>query len=163
MERAIITRPEIKCIGIQVSTSYEQELDKMKGNIFPCVQKYFHQSLFENIPNRANPGTTICAYSDYESDYQGAYTYFIGEEVDSYDSPIPEGMMKFIIPEQRYVKFTTSPNPMPDVIVNAWKEIWKMSPQDMGGKRAYQTDFEVYDERASDHQNIVLDLFVGII
>lgn len=109
MKRSIISRPEIKCIGIQVSTSYEKELDKMKGNIFPCVQKYFHQSLFENIPHRTHPGTTICAYSDYESDYQGAYTYFIGEEVDSYDSPIPEGMIKFIIPKQRYIKFTTSP------------------------------------------------------
>ncbi len=51
---------------------------------------------------------------------------------------------------------------MPDVIVNAWKKIWEMSPKDLGGKRSYQTDFEIYDERAADHQNIVLDLYISI-
>lgn len=49
-----------------------------------------------------------------------------------------------------------------DVIVNAWKGIWCMTPKDLGGERCYQTDFEIYDERASDHQKIVLDVYVGI-
>lgn len=31
-----------------------------------------------------------------------------------------------------------------------------MSSADLGSKRNYQTDFEIYDERAADHQNIVL-------
>lgn len=51
---------------------------------------------------------------------------------------------------------------MPDVIVNAWKEIWKMPSKQLGGHRSYKTDFEIYDERASDHQNIILDLYIGI-
>jgi predicted transcriptional regulator YdeE len=51
---------------------------------------------------------------------------------------------------------------MPDVIVNAWKEIWEMSSKQLGGHRAYKTDFEIYDESAVDHQNIVLDLYIGI-
>ena len=37
-----------------------------------------------------------------------------------------------------------------------------MSPRELGGKRKYETDFEIYDERATDHQNIVLDLYIGI-
>jgi hypothetical protein len=59
---------------------------------------------------------------------------------------------KLIIPKQEYAKFTTKPAHMPDVIVNAWQGIWKMTPEKLGGKRSYQTDFEIYDERASDHQ-----------
>jgi predicted transcriptional regulator YdeE len=51
---------------------------------------------------------------------------------------------------------------MPDVIVNAWKEIWEMSSKQLCGDRSYKTDFEIYDERAADHQNIVLDLYIGI-
>jgi predicted transcriptional regulator YdeE len=133
----------------------------MKGNIFPLVLKYYHQALYEKIPNRIKPGTTFCAYTDYTSDFKGAYTYFIGEEVTSFDD-IPEGFVKVTIPEQSYAKFTTAPGPMPDVIVNAWQEIWEISPKQLGGKRSYHTDFEVYDERAADHQNIVLDLYVGI-
>jgi hypothetical protein len=53
----------------------------MKGNIFPYVRRYFHEMLLEKIPNHAKPGTTLCAYTSYESDHRGAYTYFIGEEI----------------------------------------------------------------------------------
>lgn len=163
MQKTLITKPEIKLVGISVRTSYQQELDKMQGNIFPCVRQYFHELLFEKIPKREKPGTTFCAYTDYENNYKGAYTYFIGEEVASYDSILPDGFRTLTIPAQDYVKFTTKPAPMPDVIVNAWNEIWRMSPIELGGKRCYQTDFEIYDDRAADHQKIVLDVYVGII
>lgn len=162
MQRTSLTLPEIKLVGICVRTSYDLELDKMKGHIFPCIQQYFHGALFEKIPNRKKPGTTFCAYTDYDTDYKGAYTYFIGEEISSLDAPLPEGFKELVIPKQQYVKFTTPPAPMPDVIVNAWKEIWEMSPKELGGKRRYDTDFEIYDERAADHQNIVLDVYIGI-
>lgn len=162
MQKTLIEKSEIKLVGISVRTSYDREIDKIKGNIFPCVQRYFHGSLFKKISNRAKPGTTYCAYTDYKSDYKGAYTYFIGEEVTSFDNNLSEEFEKLVIPKQKYAMFTTAPAPMPDVIVNAWNEVWKMSSKQLGGDRCYQTDFEVYDERAVDHQNIILDLFVGI-
>jgi len=162
MQKTTIKKSEIKLVGISVRTSYKQELDKMKGNIFPCVKRYYHEIHIEKIPNRKKPGTTFCVYTQYDSDYKGAYTYFLGEEVTAFNSSLPEGFQKLTIPKQQYVKFTTGPAPMPDVIVNAWKEIWKMTPEDLGGKRCYDTDFEIYDERASDHQNIILDIYVGI-
>lgn len=162
MQQTATEKQAIALVGICVRTSYLQELDAMQGNIFPCVQRYFHGALFEKIPNRINPGTTYCAYTDYESDYTGAYTYFIGEEVGSFESPLPEGFHRLNIPPQHYAKFTTKPAPMPDVVKNAWKAIWEMSPQALGGLRSYQTDFEMYDDRARDHQNIVLDIYVGV-
>jgi len=163
MEKTVIKLPEIKLVGISVRTSYQQERDKIKGNIFPCIQRYFHELLCERIANRTKPGTTFCAYTDYDSDYKGAYTYFIGEEVSSFDLSLEEKeLQKLIIPAQQYVKFTNGPAPMPDVVVKAWKKIWKMTPKEMGGRRNYKTDFEIYDERASDHQNIVLDLYIGL-
>lgn len=161
MHKEILAVPEIKLVGICVRTSNERERDKMKGNIFPCVQKYFHQGLAEKISNRKRPGTTFCAYTGYETDHNGEYTYFIGEEVSELNN-VPEGFQQLVVPKQQYAKFTTTPAPMPDVIVNAWKEIWEMSPKQLGGHRSYETDFEVYDERAADHQNIVLDLNIGI-
>ena len=82
--------------------------------------------------------------------------------MSSYDACLPEGFQTLHIPRQHYAKFTTNPAPLPDVIVNAWKAIWEMSPRELGGKRKYETDFEIYDERATDHQNIVLDLYIGI-
>lgn len=161
MKKTSLSKPDINLVGISVRTSYNNELDKMKGNIFPCVQRYFHGALFDKIPNRKKPGTTFCVYTDYESDHKGSYTYFIGEEVESFDTLL-EGFQRLTIPAQEYVKFTTPPAPLPDVIVKAWNKIWEMSPKEFGGKRAYRADFEIYDERASDHKNIVLDIYVGI-
>lgn len=162
MQQTLIALPEIRLVGISARTSYNQELDKMKGNIFPCVRRYFHGALCEKIPNRKKPGTTFCVYTDYESDHQGAYTYFIGEEVSSFDASLPEGFERLTIPEQQYAKFTTSPAPMPEVVEDTWKKIWEMTPSELGGRRCYDTDFEIYDERAADHQRIVLDAYVGI-
>lgn len=162
MQQIIVKLPQIQLVGIQVRTSYQKELDRSQSNIGPCVQHYFHQALFEKIPYRKKPGTTICAYTDYQDEYRGAYTYFIGEEVSSIDDSLSSELQVLVIPPQRYAKFTTSPGPMPDVIVNAWKEIWALSPQQLGGKRGYLTDFELYDERAAQHDKVVLDLFVGL-
>jgi predicted transcriptional regulator YdeE len=51
---------------------------------------------------------------------------------------------------------------MPNVVENAWREIWEKTPEELGGTRSYRTDFEVYDERAANHHNVVLDIYVGI-
>jgi predicted transcriptional regulator YdeE len=66
------------------------------------------------------------------------------------------------IPAQTYTKFTNGPGPMPGVIRDAWFTIWDMSEEELGGARAYLTDFEIYDERAADHSQIVLDVCIGI-
>lgn len=161
MQQTWIERPEIKLIGISVRTTNAKEADSLNGNIFPIIRRYFHEAVFNTIPNRTKPGTTFCAYSDYENGVDGEYTYYIGEEVESFDG-LPAGLNQLTIPAQRYAKFTTKPAPMPEVIRDAWYKVWVMSDEQMGGKRNFATDFEIYDERAADHQNIVLDLCIGI-
>ena len=160
MKKQTITLPELKLIGISIRTNNETEINPLTGKILGCVQRYFHQALYEKIAHRKKPGTTLCVYTDYESDHTGDYTYFIGEEVDSFDGCPPDFAMK-IIPAQSYVKFTNGPGPMPEVVREPWFKIWQMNDHDFGGKRRYLADFELYDERASDHQNIVLDIFIG--
>ena len=159
---AILEKPEILLVGMCVRTNNKQEVNKMDGKIFPLVRKYFQEGLAEKISQRKNPGTTFCAYTDYESDEHGDYTYFIGEEVTGFDEHLPEGFQTLTTPAQTYAKFTTNPDPMPDVLLKAWNTVWTISQQDLGGKRTYVTDFELYDERAKDHQNIVLDLYIAI-
>lgn len=161
MERKHEKLPLKKLIGIQVRTNNNNEADSLNGKIFPIVKRFYHDKLFERIPNRIKAGTVFCAYTDYESDHNGNYTYFIGEEVDV-STEAPEGFTAIFIPAQSYIKFTTGPAPMPDVIRNAWSKIWTMTEDDLGGKRNYVADFEVYDERSSDHQNIVMDIYIGI-
>lgn len=120
MQKEMITLPEIKLVGITVRTNNKLEADNATGNIFPCVQKYFYQGLAEQIANRKKPGTTFCAYTDYETDHNGDYTYFIGEEVSDFQTELPQGFEKLTIPKQTYANFTTNPAPMPNVTLNAW-------------------------------------------
>ena len=160
MKKIQIQLPEIRLVGTTVRTNNQNELNGT-GKIGPCVQQYFQQQLFEKIPRRKNPGKTFCAYTDYESDHRGDYTFFIGEEIEV-DASAPEGLEKLAIPSQTYAKFTTEQGSLPAVVVNAWQKIWAMSIQDFGGTRRYHTDFELYDERASNPQNAIADIYIGI-
>jgi predicted transcriptional regulator YdeE len=159
MQKVLISKPKIYLVGLSVRTSNAQEIDKLNGKMFPMVRRYFHEPVAEKIQNRVKPGTTFCVYTDYENKEEGEYTYFIGEEVSSFDF-VPEGLKTLTIPALSYAKFTTPPAPMPAVIMDAWQEI--RADVDLSGKRSYQADFEIYDERSSDHQNIVMDLYISI-
>lgn len=168
MEKIIVEYPEKKLVGIvSERTNNAAEAGSYDGKIFPVVKKYFHSGLAEKIVHRTKPGTTYCAFTEYdaaythENNYKGDYIYFIGEEVTSFDD-LPEGFVTLTIPAQTYVKFTNGPGAMPNVLMDVWKKIWSSTQEELGGKRTYKVDFEIYDERANDHQNIVLDVFVGI-
>lgn len=163
MQKTTTTLPEMKLVGISARTNNDNmfEMNPVNNIIAATVQKYFHGSLPEKIHNRKKPGVTYCVYTNYESDFTGDYTYFIGEEVDSFDN-LPEGFETLIIPVQHYAKFTTDSGPMPAVCISAWQKIWTMTPAEFGNERGYIADFEVYDERALDHQNVVLDIYIGL-
>lgn len=161
MKKTTYQLPEIKLVGITCRTNNRDEANPSKAKIGAIVQKYMQQALSQNIKSRINPGTTFSVYTNYESDFTGDYTYFIGEEVTSFDE-ISEGFETLVIPPQSYANFTNEAGLMPDVCIGMWQKIWKMNEHDLGGKRAYVADFEVYDERALDPQNTVLDIYIGI-
>lgn len=163
MQKTMTLLAEIKLVGITARTNNAHifEGDPSTNIIAATVQKYFYNGLAERINGRKNPGTTFCAYTNYESDVNGDYTYFIGEEVTSFDEVDKEFEM-LTIPIQNYAKFTNKPGPMPAVCIDMWQNIWKMSALDLGGKRAYIADFEVYDQRSTDHNNVILDIYIGI-
>lgn len=153
----------IKLVGITARANNDSifKQDVTVNKVAETVYKYFHNAIAEKISNREKPGVTYCVYTDYESDYKGEYTYFIGEQVSSFEG-IDNELSSLTIPAQSYIKFTNHAGPMPDVCVDLWKNIWEMSDRQLGGGRAYIADFEVYDERAYDHQNVELDIYIGI-
>ena len=161
MQKTVTELPEIKLLGILCRTNNTAEMNISSAKIAPTIQKYFRQAVGEEIPNRKNPGTTYCVYTDYESDFTGDYTYFIGEEVKFVGDSM-EGFSSIIIPAQNYAKFTSKPGIMPEVCIDMWQNIWEMKSGELGGKRAYLADFEVYDKRALDPSKTVLDIYVGV-
>ncbi len=161
MQKSITKLPEIKLIGITTRTNLANEMNRTSAKIGPTAQEYFHEKLAAEIPHRKMPGTTYSVYTEYESDFTGSYTYFIGEEVTLFDG-VPKNFKTLTIKPQTYVKFTTEPGPMPTVVIEAWKKIWGMGAEELGGNRNYIADFEIYDERAADPQKVVLDIYIGI-
>ena len=161
MQNTMTEKSEIKLVGITARTNNANEADPSTAKITTTVQKYFHTDLPSKITNRKTPNTTYCVYTDYESDLNGDYTYFIGEEVTSFER-IPETLETLTIPAQKYVKITNGPDKMPEICIQTWHSIWEMTEAELGGERAYIADFEVYDERAQDHSNVILDIYIGI-
>ncbi len=161
MQKQMIKLQTIQLVGITARTNNANEMNPETGKIPAMIQKYFHGGLSEKILNRKNPGTTFCAYTNYESDVTGDYTYFIGEEVTSIEE-IPDGFKTLTIPAQNYAKFTNKPGPMPAVCIGMWQNIWAMKPSDLGNGRSYIADFEVYDNRSADQNNAVLDIYIGL-
>lgn len=163
MKKIMTQLPEIMLVGITARTNNTDlfKSDPSTNIVAKTVQKYFHEGLSKNIKCKKNSGKTYCVYTNYESDFTGDFTYFIGEEVPSFDG-VDDGFETITIPAQYYAKFTNQPGPMPTVCIDMWKKIWGMNASELGGKRAYIADFEIYDERSVDHQNVTLDIYIGI-
>lgn len=162
MKQTSCTLPERTLIGIKTRTRPTYELSSATSNILKTLKTYFGTNVANTIPNRLTPSATYCVYTEYESNEQGEYTYFVGEEVSSEDCLIPSSLSKLIIPASSYAKFECGPGKMPDICRAAWLKIWQLPAKDLGGKRTYKADFEVYDERAQDPTHTTFDLYVGL-
>lgn len=161
MKKEQISKDDIKLLGLSVRTNNKNEINPEMSKIGKLANRFMTEVVASRIQDQKNPGVIFSVYTDYDSDEQGEYTYFIGEEVSSFENA-PADLQKLTIASAKYQKFTTPFGKMPEVVINAWQKIWKMSSDDFGGNRAYQADFEVYDERASDPANTSLDIYIGV-
>lgn len=161
MKKIIEELPEIKLVGIAARTSNALEFDPKTAQIGKIMQRFFEENLMNKILYKKDPNKVFAVYTDYESDENGAYTYFLGVEVTTIENQ-EDIFQTIVIPNQTYTKFISNSGKMPEVVINMWQNIWKMSAEDFGGSRAYIADFEVYDERSSDLNNAVVDVFIGI-
>ena len=155
-----IAKP-IKLMGLTERTSNTNEFNPKTAIIGTVIGRYWQQNWATKIPHQMQSGVTLASYADYASDFNGPYNYFYGAEVSTI-TDIPEGLASLIIPAGKYLKLTTNAGAMPEIVINAWQQIWKMSEADLGGQRTYKADFEIYDKRASDVKNATVDIYIGI-
>lgn len=162
MKRELVSKPEIKLMGLSVRTNNQNEMNPLTSKIKGLVEKYYRENVADQIPQRKHPGVTLLAYTNYDSDEFGNYTCYIGEETLTLET-VPEGLQTLTIPKSHYQKFTTPAGIMPEVVISAWQKIWQMTAAELGGKRAFSVDFEVYDQRAKDANNAIIDIFINIL
>jgi predicted transcriptional regulator YdeE len=121
------------------------------GNLW---QQFLNDNYADKIPGKLSE-EILAVYHQYEGDHTQPFSYFIGCKVKD-GAEVPPGLQRLIIPAATYEKIT-SKGQMPDCIAASWRNIWKS-----GIPRAYETDFEVYDERSSDWSNAEVDIFLSI-
>jgi predicted transcriptional regulator YdeE len=150
---------EFYVVGIAARTTNAREMGG-QGVIAKQWDRLFSDGVLQNISGRED-GTIYAVYTDYVSDHTGEYTFLLGAKVAN-PGEIPEGMVAKRIPAAKYAVVASERGPVAQVVVGAWQRVWTASPQELGGERAYRTDFEVYDERARDPQNSQVDVYVGL-
>ena len=94
-------------------------------------------------------------YFEYDGDHSQPFSYFIGCRVNP-QTETPEGMDRLSIPTASYHRLIAK-GPMPDCLVKAWKNIWNTNHN-----RAYDYDFEVYDERSRDWSHAEVEIFLSV-
>ncbi len=156
----IVHEEAFSIIGIEARTSGEQEMYG-DGLVAGLWQKFYQEHILEKIPNKADQNI-YAVYTDYSRDRMGGYTVVIGARVKD-KTQAPEGMLLKAVPAGQYAVLTSEKGPAATVIPAAWQRVWALEDKDeLGGKRAYRADYEVYGSVAVDPQSVQADLYVGL-
>ncbi len=156
----VVHQDEISIVGIEMRTSGENEMSG-DGVIGGMWQKFSQDHILDKIPNKADQNV-YALYTDYAKGRMGEYSVVIGAKVKD-KSQVPAGMVAKTIPAGQYAVLTSEKGPGSTVIPTAWQKVAALEDKDLlGGKRAYKADFEVYDEHATDPQNLQANLYVGL-
>lgn len=154
-----VQRQAFTVVGIAARTSNAKEKTP-EGLIGKQWERLMRQGLLAEIPNKAD-GNIVAVYTEYASDKDGEYTYVLGACVTNAES-IPAGMVAKKVPAGRYAVFTSEKGPVQKVVVEMWQRVWATPQRALGGDRTYKADFEVYDQRAQNPADAVVDLYVGV-
>ena len=159
MNPKIVEKAGFTVIGISARTSNAKEVSD-EGVIGKMWARLFQEGVLAKVPNKADQNI-VAVYTEYASDHNGEYTYVLGARVNS-DTEVPTGMVAKKIPGQKFAVFTSEKGPAQKVVPQVWMKINSLPQTAVGGDRNYKADFEIYDERASDPQNLQMDVYVGI-
>jgi len=159
MSPKVVDHDAFTVVGISVRTSNAKEMTP-DGVIGKQWGRLFQEGLLSKIPNKADQNI-VAVYTDYAGDHNGEYTFILGARVTS-DAEIPAGMIATRIPAGKFAVFTSEKGPAPKVVPDLWIKINSLPQDAVGANRQYKADFEIYDERAMDPQNLQMDVYVGI-
>jgi predicted transcriptional regulator YdeE len=151
--------PGFYIVGVSARTNNAHEMSG-KGKIGSVWESFLQPSLIAKIPNKIGVDP-VAVYTDYETDHTGHYTYLLGLPISPAES-VPASFTVKHVPAGRYAVFTSGKGPIKQIIPEIWQRIWAMSRKELGGERAFQSDFEIFDQRAADPENAQIDVYVGL-
>lgn len=144
----------INLIGIALPSKTTNENNQSMKDGGELWTRFEKEEIASKIPNKLSD-EVIAVYYDYEGDHTQPFSYFIGCKVEE-GTEIPDDLESLEIPADTYQKVTVK-GEMPNCIANAWREIW-----DSEIPRAYNADFEVYDERSQNWSDAEMDIYLSV-
>jgi predicted transcriptional regulator YdeE len=148
-EMETINLAGFQLIGLKLKNKTSNEHGQSSIDCGNLWRKFEAEDLVQSIPVRL--GEAIYAvYFEYEGDFTQPFSYFIGCKVN-WDAEVPQGMDGLQVPAKQYCKMVAK-GVMPDCVASCWKEIWSSNIS-----RAYHHDFEVYDGRSKDWNNVEIE------
>jgi predicted transcriptional regulator YdeE len=155
-----IKSTEFYLIGLETRTDNKAEMTG-QGEIPKMWQRIFQEGVQSKISHIIGP-EMYAVYSNYESNEHGKYDFFVGYRAKDLSS-VPAGLVSKKILSGNYKKLQTNKGPVYQVVGELWMKIWQMTPQDLGGPRAFRTDYEVYGAEAADPNQAVVDVYLGVL
>jgi len=140
-------------VGISIRTTNEN--GQASKEIAELWGKFMSESILKKIPNKVD-NEIYSMYTDYESDHTKSYTAILGCKVENLDN-IPNGMVGKSCDGGTYVKTTTKGDLTEGLVVNQWSKIFEMELD-----RTYDTDFEIFGEKAQNPTDAEVDFYIGI-
>lgn len=156
----IVHQDEFSVIGIEVRTTNANEMTS-DGLIGKQWKRFFQDGVLQKIPNKGSDNI-YAVYSDYTSDRNGEYSFTLGAKVRP-GATAPAGFVLKQVRAGNYAVVTSDRGPSARMVLQVWQRVWALEDRhQLGGVRAYQTDFELYDQRAADPQNAQVELYIGL-
>jgi predicted transcriptional regulator YdeE len=146
-------------VGISVRTNNAEQMTP-EAPIGKQWSRLFKEGVLAAIPNKAD-ANIVALYTDYASDKDGDYTYVLGARVTKVEN-LPAGMVAKTVPAGRYALFTSEKGPVQKIVVEMWQKVWATPKAALGGERSYKTDYEVYDQRAQNPADSIVDLYIAV-
>ncbi len=143
---------EFLVMGISVRTINEN--GRAAKDIGELWNRFFADNVLNRIPDRLSD-EIYSIYTDYEGDYKDPYNVVLGCKVPK-DTALKDGLVSKMVKSGKYTKFVAKGDLNQGVVYKEWEKIWNIDSE-----RVYDTDFEVYGDRAKDPSNAEVDIFVA--
>jgi len=140
-------------VGISTRTTNANGQSAM--DIENLWKKFWGEEIQKKIPNKVSDDI-YAVYTEYESDFKGAYTTTIGLPVLSLEN-IPPDFVGITIKAAEYQEFI-SKGRMPEAVFNTWVQIWNDHDLD----RAYTADFTVHGKKYYEGNRAEVTTYISI-
>lgn len=143
MTPSVVQVPAFSVAGIAVRTCNRDEMVPERARIGALWDRFFSESWARRLPGPGADGRLYGVYSVYESDEHGAFDVTAGVSAAVQADP-PVGTACVQVLPGDYLVFHRE-GTMPQMVIDAWGDVWRYFEANPGVQRSFRTDFELYE------------------